>query len=82
MTRAHRSSAMWLLKFSSLVALALGCTSERIVFREPINPPPDETSGLLGYFDASTHQTSCGNCHIGQQSEWENTAHAGAFATL
>jgi hypothetical protein len=68
----------------ALVGLFLlaGCTNERIVFREPTNPPPDEASGLLGYFDASTNQTSCGNCHVGQQAEWENTAHAGAYATL
>ena len=68
-----------------LVAAALvtgACTNERIVFREPINPPPDEASGLLGYFDAASNQTTCGNCHIGQQSEWENTAHAGAYETL
>ena len=65
-----------------VAALVLGCTSERIVFREPINPPPDESSGLLGYFAAEDNQTTCGNCHIGQQSEWENTAHAGAFETL
>ena len=64
-------------------ALLIGaCTNERIVFREPINPPPDASSGLLGYFDAETNQTTCGNCHIGQQSEWENTAHAGAYETL
>ncbi|HLS47440.1 MAG TPA: cytochrome c3 family protein [Gemmatimonadales bacterium] len=73
-----------LIRLSGLI-LALvgsGCTNERIVFREPINPPPDESSGLLGYFSAEDGQTTCGNCHIGQQSEWRNTAHAGAFATL
>lgn len=82
MTGSRVSSARWLLLITALASLAQGCTSERIVFREPVNPPLDEASGLLGYFDASTHQTSCGNCHIGQQSEWENTAHAGAYATL
>lgn len=76
------SSAKWLVLVVTLASLSQGCTNERIVFREPINPPPDEVSGLLGYFDASTNQTSCGNCHIGQQSEWSNTAHAGAYATL
>lgn len=82
MTGSRVLSAKWLLILIALASLAQGCTSERIVFREPVNPPLDEASGLLGYFDASTHQTSCGNCHIGQQSEWENTAHAGAYATL
>src|SRR5688500_4249481 len=82
MTGSRGSSAKWIALVVSFAALAMGCTNERIVFREPINPPPDESSGLLGYFDASTNQTSCGNCHTGQQSEWENTAHAGAYATL
>lgn len=62
--------------------MAAACTTERIVFREPVNPPPDAASGLLGYFDASQRQTTCGNCHIGQQAEWKRTAHAVAFETL
>lgn len=61
-----------------------GCTDEKIVFRdrEPFNPPPDEASGFMGYFTASTKQTTCGNCHVGHQSDWITSAHSDAFQTL
>lgn len=79
--------AQWvsLRRFGSvamLVMLGLGCTDEKIVFREPVNPPPDANSGFLGYFTATDKQTTCGNCHIGHQRAWLNTAHADAYATL
>ena len=32
-----------------LVTLLLdGCTTEKLVFRDPFNPPPDAASGFLG----------------------------------
>ncbi len=75
-----------LLLSLGLVALFLvtGCTTETIVFRdrEPFNPPPDASSGFLGYFTASTKQTTCGNCHVGTQRDWKGTAHASAYQTL
>jgi predicted CXXCH cytochrome family protein len=49
---------------------------------EQFNPPPDESSGMLGYHDPAAGQTTCGNCHVGMQAEWETTAHAHAYATL
>ncbi len=63
---------------------ALGaCTEETIKFvNRPFNAPPDTLSGFLGYFDASTRQTTCGNCHVGHQLEWKNTKHAQAWAGL
>jgi predicted CXXCH cytochrome family protein len=73
---------------SALVLLAMcftaGCTDTEIVFRdrEPFNPPPDADNGFLGYFTASTQQTTCGNCHVGHQSDWSTSAHSGAFQTL
>jgi predicted CXXCH cytochrome family protein len=62
--------------------LLAGCTDEKIVFREPFNPPPDSTAGLLGYFTTSDKQTTCGNCHVSHQTDWITTAHADAYATL
>jgi len=64
--------------------LLAACTSEQIVFvpREPFNPPPDAASGFLGYYDADTKQTTCGNCHVDYQARWVETRHAGAWATL
>lgn len=65
-------------------ALLQGCSDDEIVYRdrEVFNPPPDASSGFLGYYDASAKLTSCGNCHVGVQSEWETTAHSDAYATL
>lgn len=67
----------------AVVTTSLGC-DERIVFRdrEVFNPPADAASGFLGYFNVSDKLTTCGNCHVESQSEWENTAHADAYATL
>ena len=60
----HRTSCR-LVAGAVLLALAgLGCTDEKIVFREPVNPPPDANSGFLGYFTATDKQTTCGNCHV------------------
>lgn len=78
--RAHLSGIpLWA---ACLTLLGGACTDERIVFREPVNPPPDANSGFLGYFTATDKQTTCGNCHIGHQRNWLNTAHAEAYATL
>ena len=65
-----------------LALFLLGCSDEKIVYREPVNPPPDANSGFLGYFTATDKQTTCGNCHVGHQRAWLNTAHADAYATL
>ncbi|NNE44839.1 MAG: hypothetical protein HKN12_11585 [Gemmatimonadetes bacterium] len=67
-----------------VVLLAPGCGDDQIVYRDraTFNPPPDESSGFLGYFEPETKMTTCGNCHIGKQKEWETTAHADAHAGL
>ncbi len=66
------------------VILLTACSSDKLVYRdrEPFNPPPDAVSGFLGYYDAASKQTTCGNCHAAFQSGWQNTAHARAYATL
>ena len=67
-----------------LLFVAGACTKTEIVYRdrEPFNPPPDPASGLLGYYSASTKQTTCGNCHVGHQADWVSTKHAGAYQSL
>ncbi|MEO8200545.1 MAG: cytochrome c3 family protein [Gemmatimonadota bacterium] len=64
--------------------LLAACTNDKIVFRdrEPFNPPPDAANGFMGYFTASTKQTTCGNCHVGHQRDWATSAHSSAFETL
>ncbi len=69
-----------------LAALAVGCTETETVFVEviapPYNPPPDSVNGFLGYFDAATKQTTCGNCHVSTQGRWSGHRHADAWNTL
>jgi predicted CXXCH cytochrome family protein len=65
-----------------LIVAACTDTVTNEVVRPPFNPPPDSTSGFLGFYDASTSQTTCGNCHVKHQAEWKGTKHAGAWAEL
>jgi predicted CXXCH cytochrome family protein len=70
-----------------LVALGLsltGCVDERVVYRdrELFETPPTGAAGFLGYTRAETKLTVCGNCHMGQQAMWQQTAHAGAWEDL
>ena len=52
------------------------------MFRDPFNPPPDPASDFLGYFTAADKQTTCGNCHVGEQADWIQTKHAAAWEDL
>lgn len=72
------------LVLSLMVLGPLACTDEKIVFRdrELFQQPPDTVNFFLGYFDTEEKLTACGNCHVGQQSGWEGTAHADAWAGL
>ena len=74
--------------FAALVTLgafvASACTDEEIVYveRPPFNDPVDPAAGFLGYYTSSEKQTTCGNCHADFQGSWQETGHAGAYATL
>lgn len=61
-----------------------GCTNDKIVYRDrpPFNPPPDASSGFLGYFTVSSKQTTCGNCHVDKQTSWAGTKHSHAWEDL
>ncbi|MGI9628180.1 MAG: hypothetical protein ACR2QM_15210 [Longimicrobiales bacterium] len=70
-----------------LVALSVGfafnaCTDEVFRDRPLYEDPATEAMGFLGYFDEAENLTSCGNCHIGIQRQWEDTDHADAWAGL
>ena len=62
----------------------VGCANDKIVFRDrqPFNNPPAAALGFLGYYDAATKQTTCGNCHAEIQGSWKATKHASAWANL
>lgn len=72
------------LTLCTAAVAALGCTDTETVFVETplFDQPPTAAQGFLGYSDIEAGRTTCGNCHIGQQSEWEGTAHAHAWETL
>ena len=66
-----------------LLTAGLGaCTETVYEDRPPYNPPPDAASGFLGYYTVEESQTTCGNCHVGQQIDWVQTRHATAWETL
>jgi hypothetical protein len=65
-------------------AALAGCVDERIVYADrPLfdNPPP-AAGDFVGYSNTANQLTSCGNCHVGVQRRWQETAHADAFATI
>lgn len=71
--------------FGLLVLFAASaCVDERVVFqdRELFEDPLSEAGDFLGYTDAGDKLTVCGNCHIGTQGEWVETAHADAWDGL
>jgi hypothetical protein len=62
------------------------CVDEQIVFRDrPIFLEPDPTAlEFLGYANPERNDklTVCGQCHVGQQTTWQATGHAFAWAGL
>lgn len=71
----------WIVPLLAVITLS-ACRDVVFRDRELFNPPPEAANGFLGYFDVAEKRTTCGNCHVGIQREWEQTAHASAFATL
>ena len=70
---------------AALATLALSaCVDEEIVYRDKplFEDPPQAAVGFLGYSNAEQKQTTCGNCHAGQQVAWKESAHADAWASL
>lgn len=83
-SRRMWQALMGVALLTGAVLISAACTEETIVFRdrEVFNPPSDSANGFLGYFDASTKQTTCGNCHADLQASWVETAHADAWEDL
>jgi len=66
----------------ALLMVLFACEDVVEIERPFFQDPPALAAGFLGYDEEAVTLTVCGNCHIGQQSEWEETAHAGAWETL
>ena len=82
---ASSTRASGLTAITVLASLLLaGCGDDKIVFRDrpPFNQPVAAAAGFLGYYDATTKQTTCGNCHADIQGSWKGTKHASAYTTL
>src|SRR5688572_29895537 len=80
--RLRPVSSLRLFVLGLMPLLAVACTDEKIVYREPFNPPPDAEAGFVGYFTTSDKSTTCGNCHVDHENKWVETAHADAYAGL
>lgn len=79
----HRAILSVLVVAAGATALT-SCIDERTVYepRPIFEEPVAAALDFVGYTDAEDKLTVCGNCHIGQQSEWEETAHAMAWEGL
>jgi predicted CXXCH cytochrome family protein len=84
MARTVRSRSLTALFGVLALAFVAACTetNTEYVERPQFNPPPDSVNGFMGYYTASSKQTTCGNCHVSFQGQWINTAHAGAYEDL
>lgn len=69
---------------AAFLCVMVAACSDEIVYRDlpDFLAPPEEAAGFLGYSDAATRKTTCGNCHSGKQATWEQTAHSHAWASL
>jgi len=68
-----------------VIGVALtACSDDKIVYRDRalFNQPADSVSGFLGYYDTTTKQTTCGNCHADFQGNWRTSKHANAYAAV
>jgi len=83
MSPARVMSRLGSVALAISAAAWLGACTD-IVYRDrpPFTPPPDATSGFLGFFDVATEQTNCGNCHVEHQANWAGTKHAAAWGAL
>jgi predicted CXXCH cytochrome family protein len=80
-------SLRWLPALAAAVILgmgAAGCVDTETVYieRPQWENPPEGAAGFLGYSREESKLTTCGNCHIGQQARWKESAHAGAWSGL
>ncbi len=85
MKAVHSRLSLYVLAVAVIVSLT-GCVDERVVFRDrPIFLEPDPTAlDFVGYAnpEAPGKLTVCGQCHVGQQTQWERTGHAFAWEGL
>jgi predicted CXXCH cytochrome family protein len=74
----------WLITIVAGAFSLWGCTEEKLVYVDkPLwEDPPAAALGFMGYSDSTAKQTTCGNCHAGQQGAWKVSAHSNAMTDL
>jgi predicted CXXCH cytochrome family protein len=82
--KTPRRSRSRVLSVMAVLVAAAGCVDSEVVYvdRFDFEDPPAGAGGFVGYSNLETGRTVCGNCHVGRQARWEETAHADAWATL
>jgi predicted CXXCH cytochrome family protein len=82
--RLNRMFTVLAMPAVALMISLTGCTDERIVYRDRdlFATPPAGAAGFLGYSKEADKMTVCGNCHIGHQVRWQESAHADAWKGL
>jgi len=65
------------MAFAALLALG-ACTEDNTT----TTTPPTLDATFVGYSNPDTRQTTCGNCHIEKQRDWQDTKHAHAWEDL
>ena len=66
--------------FAATLPFALAALASCVSDNSPTVPVLD--AQFVGYSNAETKQTTCGNCHIDRQRTWQTTRHANAWADL
>jgi predicted CXXCH cytochrome family protein len=72
------------LSLPALFVALVSCveTKEVLVDLPEYDDPPPGAADFLGYTNSESKTPVCGNCHVGQFSEWKGTGHASAWADL
>lgn len=66
----------------ALVWMSAACTDTEFIESPPFDDPPTAAQGFLGYVNQDSNVPVCGNCHVGMNSEWQETGHSEAWADL
>jgi predicted CXXCH cytochrome family protein len=75
----HSIRVRHLLVAGAFTLLATACVKDNTTSPAGVNV---RDAAFVGYSNAATKQTTCGNCHVLKQDSWLQTGHANAWADL
>jgi predicted CXXCH cytochrome family protein len=76
----HPIKVRHLMAGAALALAATGCVKDNV--SPGGGTQPAISASFVGYSNADTKQTTCGNCHVLKQQSWSQTGHAKAWADL